>query len=700
MESKIKKHYIEYVITTVLLLIYSMNVVYAQNETQPGVEVIGRAAKEFIRLRWAPNDPALWKRSNIYGYRLSRTTLVRDGNVLSNPEIIMLTDSALKPRPLAEWEPLVKTEPYAAVAAQALYGETFEVNGQQQGSGLQFINQAQELEQRFSYALFAADISVTVAVASGLKWEDRSVKPNEKYLYKVWSMVPSTEIVADTGYVYLGLEDYRPLPAVHDVRASFSDGQAQVSWDRSYYRDVYTGFHVDRSTDNGKSFQRATRLPIANIENKNAPDNRILVFLDSLDTNEQEYQYRVIGISPFGEAGPPSESVGGLGKKALSAQPVIKSANVYNQSSIQLTWEYPLPGEVSAFWVERANKADGIYERLHQNALTGSAVNFTDQKPIAVNYYRVIAENDDGSKAQSGAYLVQLEDTIPPSPPTGLKALIDSAGIVKLSWAENVEQDLFGYRVYRKNFRTDDFTQITQNTWRSNTFYDTININTLSKNVYYTVTAEDFHFNPSAYAPAVGLSRPDIVPPGAPVLKKAETTRAGVEISWKPSPSDDVAQYDIYRRNAGDNSWSFIASVSEATTSYTDGSIGSGAYAYEYTLVARDGGRLESRPSNPKQVTKRPSGETLVIDWLNGRANREKKEITLEWTTSATGVEKFQVYRSKDDGPFRYHASVKGGHQTFMDQHITKGNTYSYRVKAVFEKGYHSKFSEEIIIKY
>ena len=51
---------------------------------------------------------------------------------------------------------LVEDNDYAAIAAQSLYGDDFEVEMENQGTDLlSILNQAEVLEQRFSFALFA-----------------------------------------------------------------------------------------------------------------------------------------------------------------------------------------------------------------------------------------------------------------------------------------------------------------------------------------------------------------------------------------------------------------------------------------------------------------------------------------------------------------------------------------------------------------
>ncbi len=116
-----------------ILLFWLPNRLEAQDENstateiRPKVELIARPLKDSILVRWAPNNSLLWEDANKYGYMLERITLIRDGQLLSAPERKRLTQTPIMPLPLIVWERAVKSNKYAAIAAQALYGETFEM---------------------------------------------------------------------------------------------------------------------------------------------------------------------------------------------------------------------------------------------------------------------------------------------------------------------------------------------------------------------------------------------------------------------------------------------------------------------------------------------------------------------------------------------------------------------------------------------
>lgn len=162
---------------------------FAQQEpVKPAVQVIAQAAGDSISLRWAPNSTLTWQTGNKHGYMVEKYLLLKDGQALDKAvrQTIART-SPFKPQPLESWEPLVKSNKYGAIAAQAIYGSTFSVQDRTAPNALSVIQRVQEMDNRFAFSLMAADYAWPVAVFSGLAFTDKDVRNGEKYLYKVRS---------------------------------------------------------------------------------------------------------------------------------------------------------------------------------------------------------------------------------------------------------------------------------------------------------------------------------------------------------------------------------------------------------------------------------------------------------------------------------------------------------------------------------
>jgi hypothetical protein len=539
-------------------------------QTPHKISAIARAYGDSIVLRWAPESAISWEAANRNGFMIERYLLVKDGVVQEHPQKEILTSAPLLPWKVDRWKDIVQKDKYSALAAQALYGKTFELTTGRMGDVSQIYQKVKESEARFSMALFAADVSAVTAEASALRFTDKSVRKGERYLYRIYT--PSQSVAIDTAFCYIAADDRKELPRPYDVQASYTRKNAVITWDKIYVQDIYTAYIIERSDDGGTTFQRLNDLPLVNTERGlESPERGI--YTDSLPALNKRYFYRVKGMNAFAEIGPPSDTVSVMGQAAAEYAPVITSALAVNNSQVTLTWDFPKSQEhtIRTFEVERASKASGSYDILGEG-LSVKERRFTDNSPISNGYYRVKVVAADGSERISLPHLVQLIDSIPPAMPRGLQAVMDSTGVVALRWFRNNESDLRGYRVYRANFSNDEYFQVTKSAVADTVYHDTLNVRTLAKKVYYKVVAIDHNFNPSDFSESLEVRRFDRMPPVPPVFRNYSARAEGVQLEWQPSTSDDVAETHLMRRPKGSAVWVTIAvfGIDSVTTQYFD----------------------------------------------------------------------------------------------------------------------------------
>ena len=123
------------------------------------IQAKGGVVNGEIRLRWAPDNSTVWQLANQYGYTVERITLMENGKLVRNPSRQVLA-TGLKPALLVDWEPFSEDD-YVAVAAQAIHGESFETDAGNTSEIARVINASRELENRFSFALYAACLLYT-----------------------------------------------------------------------------------------------------------------------------------------------------------------------------------------------------------------------------------------------------------------------------------------------------------------------------------------------------------------------------------------------------------------------------------------------------------------------------------------------------------------------------------------------------------
>lgn len=666
------------------------------------IKVIANAHKDSISLRWAPASAVSWKLLNQYGYRIERYTIMRDSLLLQEkPKKILIEQ--VKPASQHHWEKFMNDD-YVAVAAQAIYGQSFETSNKKQTDITQLIQKSKDIEMRYSFTLLAADVSPTAAELSGLMFVDKEIKANESYLYRVYSLIPDNILKINFGYTFLSPMQVKvlPTPGMPEIRRL--EKTAVLRWETYTLIETYTGYFVERSLDGGKTYSRITKLPIVNIitAEDRKMGNAFSVKSDSINgvIDPAKIFYTIRGVTAFGEIGPPSQKVGIATEKPLGSTPAITKAKVIDNSSVELKWTFPEEHqeELKGYQIERRLRTDQEYQIINELVMPEMR-SFTDKNPSSTNYYRIVAFTPQGQKRASFPYLVQLEDSIPPLPPQKLVGSIDTAGVVVLKWEKNKEVDLVGYRVFRSNFKNSEFGQVTVSPVELNMYYDTVNVKTLTSSVWYKVQATDNRFNPSDFSEMIEIKLPDVIPPVPPVIQAVKSTETGIEIRWTRSPSRDVVRHDVYRRNQASTAWQLVKSYTkEDSCCYLFDKITEQG-RYQYAFLAMDDNGLKSPMTKPVWASPLPVRAHASIKNIRSSVDREKKIITLQWNYKLTPA-KFLVYRSTNNEPISLYKTIDGNTTKFEDTSLVFTLIYHYRIKAVFRDGSESVFSDKITVEY
>ncbi|MFL1897214.1 hypothetical protein ACJRPK_16040 [Aquimarina sp. 2-A2] len=673
----------------VLLVLGTQHFTFGQTkEATHEVKVISRPQEDRILLRWVANTPISWIKGNRYGYTLERYTISRDRKTLPKPEKIIVGQN-FKPVPMMEWESLSEINDFGATMAQALWGESFVVQG---GGGLaSIINKAEETQQRFAFGLYAADQDFNIAQKAGLGYIDTAVKPNEKYLYKVIANTPTTELKIKEGGVFTGIIDYEPLPEPVDFVGIFQDNSTLLSWNSTLLKNTYNSYIIERSED-GERFSKLGDLPYTAIQKEKSENDRT-IYIDSIP-NDKAYFYRIKGVSSFGEVGPISNVVTGEGKKVLKFVPHLLSKTFKSESEVELTWEFPEEGnaDIKGFTLKRSDTDRGAYIPVVENIPpTARKISYT--KLRASNYFKITANGKNNNYRDSFTMLVQPVDSIPPAKPQKLEGRVDSTGVVTLQWKANNEEDLLGYRVFRGNLAKEEFSQLTQSPQMNPTYVDTVNIKSLNSKVFYKIVAVDQRYNLSPASEVLVLKKPDIIPPTPPVFKTFTTDKGTVELSWANSSSDDVAAHYIYRKQLSDPTWQLVFQAADLTDrSYEDTNVEEGN-SYSYIIIARDESGLESQPGSPVSLRVSSTGPKNSIRGLYGAINTFDKSIVLSWGAKGEQITSYELYRKVNDAPLTLYKVLPKGSKLFTDTKLTINSTYTYRIRAIFEDGSYSKWS-------
>ena len=179
-------------LTCVIGLLVLAMASYAQNS----IYVKGASHQGQVRLRWAPASIGSFQKGNQHGYRVVRQLLARNGAPVSAQEQSGSTTvfGPFKPLPDAQWDPIADTSDIAGVAQGAIYADDF-VAGPMGDPFTQAKDINDQNENRYAFALVAADQSYTVAGYMGLAFTDNTaatLEPNGEFLYRVILLTPDS----------------------------------------------------------------------------------------------------------------------------------------------------------------------------------------------------------------------------------------------------------------------------------------------------------------------------------------------------------------------------------------------------------------------------------------------------------------------------------------------------------------------------
>jgi uncharacterized protein len=662
------------------------------------IVLVANIGKQSIKFRWAVTNSQLWSLGNKYGYILERYTVSRDGKLLLKAEKKILGKGMLKPKPAIEWEQLAQKDDYAAVLAQALYGEKFEISGGGDTSTAisRMVTKSSQNHQRYSGAMMGADLSFDAACFAALGYEDNDVNANEKYLYRLYSQIPKKIIVTDTLALVIALSDYKPLPKPDSIFTTFGNRTVLLSWDYENLQRTYSSCFIEKSVDGGKIFARVLEKPLNYIENtqikKEDNQPRRFYWTDTLIDNKTIYQYRVVGLSSFAELGPPSPVAIGHGRNLLAYTPNISYIKFDENGIADINWDIEKDADslLKDYSIAFSPKMDGEYKNVINSLPPGKRQTFYKSNAVS-GYLKITANPKEGEGRTSFPYLMQSEDSVAPAMPTAFMGSVDTLGNVTLTWHNNSENDLDGYKLFRANLKGEEYATIGDTLYMDTVFHEKLSLNSLNKKVYYTVKAVDKHYNQSAFAPVIEIKRPDIIPPSQPVFTNYEIKEIGVYLKWANSPDEDVAKHTLYRKllSATVNKWDTLkVFYGKIVDEYIDKECKE-AQSYSYTIIATDSANLQSDPAPPITLSIPRAFVKIAIKKLAALIDRDKRQITLNWEPIVKDISQYEIFRGEDKEKLSLYKVMDATEQTisFTDTDLRVNTKYQYGIRAIYSDG-------------
>jgi len=682
------------------LLLFSMfaNKVVAQDQS---VRVISRRVAEGVILRWAPTSPQAFAEGRSGGYRVERATVASDGTIGAFGPV--LNGELFRPFDREAFDGIAYqfrgSDSTRMVYRQFAYSVLFEP----MDASLSATEAEESLRLQLGFALLSADRDTIAAIALGLAFYDEELTDGQRYAYRVaLEARRSDPLAADT--IIVDAQVYAPTPKQDRVVVEPGDGEVTMKWPAGL---GYGAYLIERSDNNGIDWAPLTSAPmITLITGDTVPGDEF--HRDTNLLNNKPYRYRLYGLTSFADEELIADVVATPRDLTPPAAPTGVSVEELQPGIVRVTWEMaePTDSDLADFFVSRGTEDQGPFNRI-SSALPPNTRQFTDSSGrfASTNYYIVEARDTaDNIAASFSAYLV-LADSTPPQPPILLEGVIDSNGVVTLRFERPADSDYMGYRLLRANDSTHEysviaerFTNDTLDVSTESVYLDTIELQTLTRDVYYRMYALDFHHNESAPSLTLRVVRPDVVPPVAPVITGYVVTDTSMIIDFVPSSSDDVARHILLRRPASDTAWDTAGAIAAPWGRAIDAAE-IASQMYDYAIVAIDEAGLQSEVSNIVTGKRYDTGVRPTVGALQARYDSVARVVTLSWEYRDLPEDhSFVVYRS-DGSTMRSHAVIERRQGlNFVEQVNVPTAEIRYAIKVVTESGAESVLSASVTV--
>jgi hypothetical protein len=642
-------------------------------------------------LRWAPKSNQTWQHAMKHGFKLERCEYPTQLDV----ELVFQTiDNDIRFKPQAYWQQRFKpSDSLAMIAAQLLFG----TSKNQDLSTESGISDAGAIaENNFLFTMMAADRSKSVATALGLRYADVNYDKSKTYLYRLTLNNLSGGLRGDTALVLVRANEIATLTKPPVPEAESRERLIVLRW-KLPPNTPLLGFNLFRKAADGK----VKRCNKALITAARSPLDGIIeyTFNDSVE-NYQRYEYYTEAIDGFGDFSMPSGSIKAMARDFTPPPPPqITAIGGTKDAYMLLKWKIDdIPADFYGFFAARAEKIEGPYLAVSE-MLDFNQREFIDKKAPSHTggFYKIVSIDTAGNAAESLPLYGYMVDSLPPTVPIGLNAVIDTNSVVTLTWPVGSEPDLLGYRVYYANSLNDENSCLTQQVLSDTIYRDTIAKRVLTKFIYYRIAAVDNNMNTSKPGAWVKVRRLDVIAPEPAVFKDFVVGDTTVQLAWHNSNSEDVASIKLLYRKQGDSLWTSLGTwnMPDTINTFTCKSLDKKTW-YEFNLETTDSTGLKALASSPVQLRTYDRGLRSGVSGFSGALSEDKKSIVLKWSGNFKPGTRYLIYRKTPGAPgFTKYKVVKDVNE-FSDTSILELGEYTYTLKVLHPDGGESLPEENV----
>lgn len=652
---------------------------------QPGkIKLVARYKSGAVELRWYPTSSAQWRIANKQGYVIERIDLNADGSKFEKI-------ATVKPYTSAEFNSKTDMQDDFIRATK----EAIESTPKMPTNANDFDKMAEYQNDEngiFLTFIMSTNMNVTAAEAAGLHYTDKTITQGKEYAYRIYINAKDVKEEDMVMMIVSNTKTEKKSFIPEGLRAEENEGAVNLFWNYNVNRRNFTAYFIERSADGGRTYQPLNKTPLI-FTVKGADE---VSYVDSVK-NYTPYTYRVSGLTAFGDKSDVSLAVTAMGRDKTPAAPASEIRADGDRNKIIVAWQLPNPAkDLAGFFVGRSTSMNGPFHILNAKMTTKDTRTFVDEHPLPKEPYYMLYTLDTANNVSSTySIMASVYDSTAPAQPMALEGAIDSNGVVRLKWKYGSDNDLHGYHVFVANGKDNVYRQLTGYPLNDSVYIDTVNIKTLTKEVYYKITAVDYNNNPSPYSAIATLKRPDIIAPSAPLISSYTIEGNKVSLQWEPSSSDDVVKHELQRTDASGKKITLTSFTTATNNKYVDSTVTEGA-AYTYELAAIDESGLRS--ASTLDIAVAETSAKAGVERVEAKWDDKDKEVVLNWQYKQKGDYSFVVFRGAQDGDMRPLRTLEGSTTTFTDNNVNSGK-YQYAIKVLYNNGAESKVSKPVAVE-
>lgn len=566
---------------------------------------------------------------------------------------------------------------------------------------------ASEADNRRALLLLGADVEPRLAVALGIRFDDREARTGGRYRYRLLALSrpggavtsagggpgeraggPAERVVARTGLVLAGR--YEPPPAPDELRAvQVAEGVA-LRWSLTVPFSAYRVYRDGRRVNEG---------PVVALRGSDGAGagSSPHQFLDREAAPGDTLRYTVEGLDAFGRSSRRSAPVTIVVRDLTPPRPPGAVRTAVQGDTVSVRWLPSPDTDVAGYRVWRAAEREGPFRPAAdtERAESPPAATSDGEEWLAwrdpgrpagrLHWYRVTALDSAGNESSpSFVALAEVPDLEPPPVPVGLEGTA-AEGRATLRWQPSDAPDLRGYRVYRTGAPDREPALLTPAPISRAAFTDSIPVG--ADHPYrYRVTAVDSAYNESGRSEVLVLRPPDVRPPRRPMIRSVHAGEERLIVEWLPNPDPDVAAYRVAHRARGEEPWSPLPRVPVGTHADTVRDVPP-RVPIEVTVTAIDDAGHRSPPSETvtgEAYRRTPPPAPELRRAAVAEHSDEGPAVQLEWDAPSPDIARVIVLRREAGASvLRVVGTAGAGETAFVDDGVRAGVAYEYALRVL-----------------